>query len=59
MKYFVVAAMALSLAACGTANRNIAKFTGYSTSCIKGVTYIQFPSGAVEMRTVDDKLVSC
>ena len=59
MKTIITVALALSLSACGWADRVEAKFTGYSTLCISGVQYLQFTSGASVQYTPDGKVVTC
>ena len=62
MKYIAIAAAALSvlsLASCGSMDRSVASWTGVARTCVDGVTYLQFTSGAVAQRTIDDKLVAC
>jgi hypothetical protein len=47
MKYVIIVMMALSLTACGKVDRTVAGWTGNaSETCIDGVTYLQFTSGA-------------
>lgn len=41
-----IALLAFLLSACGAADRGIATMSGYSQTCIKGVVYYQFTSGA-------------
>lgn len=60
MRYVVLAAMALSLSACGYVDRKVASFTGdASETCIDGVTYLQFTSGATVKVDQTGKPVSC
>ena len=42
----IVILMALTLVGCGQWNRTQAKFIGYTKTCVDGVSYLQFPSGA-------------
>lgn len=46
MKYLAIALIALALSACGKIGQVEAHWTGWSESCVKGVQYIQFTSGA-------------
>ena len=47
MKYAFLAILVLSVSACGKVDRGIAGLTGNATeTCIDGVTYLQFTSGA-------------
>lgn len=48
-----------ALASCGSASRTVANFTGRSEVCVDHVVVLQFPSGVVYKRTIDDKLVAC
>lgn len=59
MKYFVIIATALVLTGCGAIQRQEAHWAGRTKVCVDGVTYLQFPTGTVEQRTIDDKLVAC
>ena len=51
--------LAFVLSGCGSLNRQQAQLVGYSKICVENVTYLQFPSGVVEQRTIDDRLVLC
>ena len=47
MKIPLLLLLAVSLSGCGWFDRKVtANITGYSTSCIEGVRYLQFASGA-------------
>ena len=63
MKSFVkiagIVALAMAVTGCGQLSRAGAGLTGYSKTCVDGVTYIQFPSGAVVQRDANDKIVPC
>lgn len=59
MNKYLLMIITFILSGCGYVNRGIATFTDYSTICIKGVTYIQFTSGATPMYNIDGKLVGC
>ena len=60
MKRLMIAALiVLSLTGCGRLDRIEATWTGYSTQCINGVTYIQFTSGATVMVDQNGKPVKC
>ena len=54
-----VVAVALILSGCGQASRFNANLTGVDKKCVDGVTYLQFPSGVVIQRDVNDKIVAC
>jgi len=38
--------LAFGLGGCGYVNRGVSKYTGTVKTCVDGVTYLQFPSGA-------------
>lgn len=60
MKYIILAVLALSLGGCGALDREIAKFTGdASKTCVDGVTYLQFTSGATVQVDINGKPVAC
>jgi uncharacterized lipoprotein len=59
MKTIVVLSVVL-LSGCGWFDRKIvANVTGYSKTCVEGVTYLQFPSGVTPQITLESKPVSC
>lgn len=58
MKILIIGAV-LILVGCGRFERTIANVTGYSTQCINGVEYIQFPSGASVAYTPEGEVKSC
>jgi hypothetical protein len=59
MKTMVVLSVVL-LTGCGWFDRKIvANVTGYSKTCVEGVTYLQFPSGVTPQVTLEGKPVSC
>jgi hypothetical protein len=59
MKTMVVLSVVL-LTGCGWFDRKIvANVTGYSKTCVEGVTYLQFPSGVTTQVTLEGKPVSC
>lgn len=55
----IVALLALCLTGCGGANKVGAVFGGYVKTCVEGVTYLQFPSGAALMVDITGKPVGC
>lgn len=60
MKYVVVMAAALALAGCGKIDRGIAGLTGDAVeTCIDGVVYLQFTSGAAVKVDITGKPVAC
>lgn len=58
-KVISVALIAVTLTGCGWFDRQVASVTGYSKSCVDGVTYMQFASGVTPQYTIDGKLVAC
>jgi len=55
----VVAIGCLSVAACGHFDRSVANFTGHSETCVDGVKYLQFPSGATVKYNKDGSVQTC
>lgn len=50
----------LSLSGCGFFDRYVtANVTGYATSCIENVSYLQFPSGATVQYTREGRVKTC
>lgn len=59
-KTILMTFVALVLTACGAAERSLASFTGGATkTCIDGVTYLQFTSGATVQVDWQGKPVAC
>ena len=54
-----VVALLLAISACGNFDRHVANLTGSSESCIDGVKYIQFPSGASVKYTREGRVATC
>ena len=59
MKYVILAMMTVTLCGCGSWNRTVAHYTGHSEVCVKGVEYVQFPSGASVEYDRNGKVVTC
>lgn len=60
MKVLIVIAAAVILSGCGWFDRYVvANTTGYSKTCVDGVMYLQFPSGATPQYNVDGSLKGC
>jgi hypothetical protein len=60
MKHLILIILAFSLTGCGWFDRKLASVTGGATkTCVDGVTYLQFTSGAVVQVDVNGKPVSC
>ncbi len=55
----IAIAVLLSVSGCGNFDRHVANITGSSESCIDGVRYIQFPSGASVKYTRDGRIATC
>lgn len=55
----MAAALVCGLGGCGKVDRKIAAFTGYSTICVDGVTYLQFTSGAAVKYDQQGNVVKC
>lgn len=49
----------LFAAGCGSMSRSVANMTGYSRTCIGGVSYLQFPSGVTVEWTPEGKVRGC
>ena len=59
MKYLLILSL-LSLAGCGNVKRMWTGWTGEPTEyCYKGVTYLQFPSGATVAYDKENKVRGC
>lgn len=59
MKKLMILPVLLTLTACGSMERAVAHYTGYSEMCVDGVTYIQFTSGATVKVDRTGKPVAC
>lgn len=59
MKSIYVLPIVLILSGCGWLNRADAYLRSFSLLCVQGVTYVQFPTGASPLYTLDAKLVPC
>ena len=60
MKLLLIAVSALALTGCGWFDRYVvANTTGYSRTCVDGVMYLQFPSGATPQYNIDGSLKGC
>ncbi len=60
MKTAIVLLLALALSGCGWFDRKVAAVTGGATkTCIDGVLYLQFTSGASVAYTADGKVKTC
>ena len=50
----------MTLSGCGWFDRYaVANLTGYSSQCVDGVSYLQFPSGVTVQYTRDGKVKNC
>jgi len=60
MKYIALFALATLVSGCGVIDRKVAGITGgASETCIDGVTYLQFTSGAAVKVDRTGKPVAC
>ena len=60
MKYIIIITIGLGLFGCGDYKRFISKITGEAQEfCHKGVSYLQFPSGASVQYNKDGKIATC
>ena len=60
MKLVLITVSALALTGCGWFDRYVvANTTGYSRTCVDGVVYLQFPSGATPQYNIDGTLKGC
>lgn len=59
MKLLLTTALLLSLTGCGWFDRVTATITGIAHTCIDGVEYLQFSSGASVAYTPDGKVKAC
>lgn len=60
MKTLFIFTLALCLTGCGWFDRKKAEFTGEATkTCLDGVLYLQFTSGATVAYTPDGKVKQC
>jgi hypothetical protein len=56
---FLLCIATATLSGCGWFDRQIASATGVSKSCVDGVEYLQFSSGASVAYTTDGKVKTC
>lgn len=59
MPLLLVFSALLFVSACGEMQRGKAQFSGYSTTCIDGVAYVQLASGASVKYTPDGSVAKC
>ena len=59
MKIIMVILLSMIVAGCGQFERVTATVAGHSETCIDGVTYIQFTSGACVKVDINGKPVGC
>lgn len=55
----IVAIALLTLVGCGSADRLIGSVTGFARTCVDGVLYLQFTSGASVAYSQDGKIKTC
>jgi len=59
-KLVLIGLAALALTGCGWYERKVvANITGYSKTCVEGVTYLQFSSGATPQVNLEGLPVAC
>lgn len=59
-KLIVIAFLVATLSSCGVVERMFAGITGGGTAtCFRGVTYVQFTSGASVAYNIDGTLIPC
>ena len=59
MKTTLAIMFALGLAGCGVWDRGVAGVTGIAHTCVDGVMYLQFTSGASVAYSPDGKIRTC
>lgn len=59
MKTALVIGSLLLLTGCGAWERSVASFSGWSSVCVNGVSYLQFVSGVTVEYTPDGKIKTC
>jgi hypothetical protein len=59
MKFFIICVLCILAVGCGQFDRATATITGNSESCVDGVTYLQFTSGACVKVDINGKPVGC
>ncbi len=60
IKMILIAALAATLTGCGWYERKVvANITGYSKTCVEGVTYLQFSSGVTPQLNIEGLPVAC
>jgi hypothetical protein len=58
--FLTILVLSLFLSACGQFDRDMASMTGSATkTCVDGVTYLQFTSGATVQLDITGKPVAC
>lgn len=59
MKIISLLFVAVLLSGCGVFDRMGAGLTGYTTSCVDGVKYLQFPSGVTVKYNQNGTIATC
>lgn len=59
MKTLILLLSVFTLSGCGQIGKINAKLTGYDKSCIDGVVYLQFASGATVAYNTDGTIKTC
>lgn len=58
-RFLMLSVVAISLTGCGIWHKTVADTTGWTTVCVNGVSYLQFPHGVTPERTITNALVPC
>ena len=59
MNITIMALIALGISGCGAWDRGVAQVTGIAHTCVDGVIYLQFASGASVAYSPDGKIRTC
>lgn len=59
MKIISLMFVAVLLSGCGAFDRAGASLTGYTTNCVDGVKYLQFPSGVTVKYNPNGTIATC
>lgn len=59
MKIISLLFVAVLLSGCGAFDRMGAGLTGYTTNCVDGVKYLQFPSGVTVKYNQNGTIATC
>ena len=59
MRKALVVLLGLTLCGCGGLKRTGAILSGWTKTCVEGVSYLQFPSGVTVQYDRSGKIVAC